>query len=681
VWTRDGRAWHAAHGLTPEEVRHQDKERRQQGFQPVDVAGYLDGGQERYAVLWVQAGKDDEARLYVGVPEKRHRTDGIGPLRAAKFSPGEARWQPATVQVLTPGDGEARFSSVWRKAAVPAMIYWRDDEGTHADRGLSDGLPTDVSLYPSRQYVADAQAELLGWLSGAPWMGLYLRHDNPPVPHPERRYAGCLQSSAAFDHVALLGLSLEEQVRRGRELAAQGYRPAALSVAASGPLAGPFSSKPASEPLAATVWHRPLVPDEAKERLARRKASAAVALLRLGQAERVWPLLRHQPDPRLRSYLIHRFSPLGADAVSLRKRLQEEPEVSARRALLLCLGEFGQEQLPPAQREELLPTLLGLYRDDPDPGIHGAAEWLLRRWQYADRLRLIDKDLATGKIEGPRHWCVNGQGQTLAVIEGGEFVMGSPRTEAARAGGAESKVEMQHRRRVGRTFALATKAVTVKQFLQFRPDHNYSKPFSPTPQHPVNGVTWYEVAAYCNWLSKQEGIPEEQWCYLPNDDGEFGPGMRLRPDYLRLTGYRLPTEAEWELACRAGAVTCRYYGETEELLGNYACYTNTSQDREMLPAGSLKPNDLGLFDMLGNTLQWCADGALLYPYGRGGEPAPDKEYKDGTEDAKGINDLSRIVRGGQFSLRAGLVRSANRGWGAPGDRNFVVGARPARTYP
>ena len=61
--------------------------------------------------------------------------------------------------------------------------------------------------------------------------------------------------------------------------------------------------------------------------------------------------------------------------------------------------------------------------------------------------------------------------------------------------------------------------------------------------------------------------------------GEYAEGMKLAPDYLERTGYRLPSEAEWEYACRAGAVTSRYYGETEELLGKYAWYTKNSQDR------------------------------------------------------------------------------------------------------
>ncbi|HEV3258389.1 MAG TPA: SUMF1/EgtB/PvdO family nonheme iron enzyme [Gemmataceae bacterium] len=697
VWARDGRHWQLVYGVSAFGMRVRQAERRKQGYQPVDVAGYLDGPKERYAAVWVKGGRDDEARLYIGVPEAQHQAAGWGPLRQAKLN-------PVTLQTLVGADGQVRYSSVWRKTTATGISSWNDDELTHADRGLSDGLPVDVSLRHSRQYIADAQAELLAWLTGSPWAGLGLRSEHPLLPHPERRYAGNFVASAEFDHAVALGLTPQQQVQRCRELAGKGYRPAAFSVAAF-PAGGGGQPPGQAEPLVtASVWHRPVVPEDAKERLAKRQANAAVALLRLGQAERVWPLLKHRPDPRMRSYLIHRLGPLEADVSAVASRLDEEKKLSIRRALLLALGEFGPESLARSgARHRLIPKLLQLYEDDPDPGTHGAAEWLLRQWGHQDKLKEteqrwakdkqqseerlagIKRHLAKGKGQAQPRWYVNGQGQTMVVIPGPvEFLMGSPRTEAGREGGPEGTVEKQHRKRISHSFVIAAREVTVEQFLKFREDHNYNKQYAPTRDSPVNIVTWYDAAAYCNWLSKKERIPQDQWCYVPKHGGEFAEGMRVKPDYLSLRGYRLPSEAEWEYACRAGAVTSRYYGEAEDLLGKYAWYTKNSLDRGMLPgkpgtlgvAGDcLKPNDLGLFDMLGNALEWCQDPVFLYQPGTAGRPSYDREYGGLISDK-----LGRLLRGGSFNLQPVLVRSAYRFWNVPTNWTDIVGIRPARTF-
>jgi hypothetical protein len=189
--------------------------------------------------------------------------------------------------------------------------------------------------------------------------------------------------------------------------------------------------------------------EEAKVELARRQASIGTALLVMGRTEPVWPLLQHQPDPTRRSYLIDRAGPGGVEAKVLIARLDQDKEVSSRRAILLSLGEYGLDRFSQVQRQSVLPRLLQLYRDDVDPGIHGAADWLLRRWQMEGELKKIHKELATGRVEGKRQWYLNGQGQTMVVlVNAGEFWMGE---------GQE-----RHRQKIGRSFAVTSKEVTVE---------------------------------------------------------------------------------------------------------------------------------------------------------------------------------------------------------------------------
>ena len=111
-------------------------------------------------------------------------------------------------------------------------------------------------------------------------------------------------------------------------------------------------------------------------------------------------------------------------------------------------------------------------------------------------------------------------------------------------------------------------------------------------------MTWYDAARYCNWLSEQEQIPKEQWCYAPNDKGDYAEGMKVKANYQGLSGYRLPREAEWEFACRAGTVTAWSYGSDAGLQDHYAWY-NVNAGGTMHPVGTLKPNGLGLFDVHG----------------------------------------------------------------------------------
>src|SRR5262249_55450202 len=294
---------------------------------------------------------------------------------------------------------------------------------------------------------------------------------------------------------------------------------------------------------------------EEREQLARRQATAAVALLRLGAPADARPLDRHRARPEARSQLLWRGGLLGLDPKKLVQWLGEEKDVSAQRALILALGEFTAEQLPSSVRGPLIEKLLKMYREHPDPGIHGAIDWLLRHskegpddrkldWGRRKELERIDRALATKAspvLTGPgaKRWYVNGQGQTMVLVPGPiEFRMGSPPSDPDRM----ERHEAPHRRRIPRNYAIASRSVTVAEFQRFlkeRPDVEVPlsevKRYSPEAEGPIIDVTWLEAAQYCNWLSEKEGLDEKEWCYPKH--AEIKDGMRLPSDFLKRTGY------------------------------------------------------------------------------------------------------------------------------------------------
>jgi formylglycine-generating enzyme required for sulfatase activity len=254
-----------------------------------------------------------------------------------------------------------------------------------------------------------------------------------------------------------------------------------------------------------------------------------------------------------------------------------------------------------------------------------------------------------------------------------EFLMGSPPTEAGRRPN-----EPQHTTPIGRSFAIAAKSLTVEQYRQFNKEYSLPEQFTRTADLPAVNVTWFEAAAYCNWLSKVEGIGPDQWCYEITER-ETKP----KANYLSLTGYRLPTEAEMEYAMRAGANTARYFGESDEFLAKYAWYKQNSNGKNTQPVtwpvGRLRPNDFGLFDALGNVWTWCQESLEDYRPGTLGEARIDAEDKlllDGN-----TNRAKRVVRGSAYAEVDSWQRSAFRGNALPTSRWPTISIRPARSLP
>ena len=383
----------------------------------------------------------------------------------------------------------------------------------------------------------------------------------------------------------------------------------------------------------------------------------ACGLARLGLWDAVWPLLKNSTNPELRSRLIQRLPDAGVTPRPLLHELRRSREPSVRQAILLILGGFADGWLSAGDREAIAAECQGVFQYDPDAGVHSAAEWLLRKWGGAPELQTLAGRPARG------NWFVNPKGMTIVVFTGPvSFLMGSPKSEPQR-----DLMEVQRTRRIGRSFAIGAHEVTVEQFLHFRGDLAGAADVTPSADCPANHLSWFDAVRFCRWLTEEEGLGEDQQCYPE----EVGPDMKLPEDFFRRKGYRLPTEAEWEYACRAGSTTSRFLGDGDSTLTDYAWFNKNSEDH-LWPVGSLRPNAWGLFDVYGNTLEWCQNdfrpelGAGAMP------PADDDEFRN---DPNAI----RILRGGRYSSSPREIRSAKRLGMAPESKYSIVGLRVART--
>lgn len=251
-------------------------------------------------------------------------------------------------------------------------------------------------------------------------------------------------------------------------------------------------------------------------------------------------------------------------------------------------------------------------------------------------------------------------GIELMPIAAGSFMMGSPSGESGR-----DSDETPHRVTISRAYWLGATEVTVGQWRSFVNETGYrteaetgdgmyvyeggswskkagtswrNPSLSQTDDHPVVGVSWNDIQAYAKWLTERERA-----------------AGRLPAGYA----YTLPSEAQWEYACRAGT-TGAYAGDLDAM----AWYSSNSGSTTHA-VGQRRANAWGLYDMHGNVWEWCSDWFGDYPSGSVTDPA-------------GANSGSvRVYRGGSWGDTAASARSANRNWVSPGLRNSLLGFRLA----
>ena len=383
--------------------------------------------------------------------------------------------------------------------------------------------------------------------------------------------------------------------------------------------------------------------------------------------------------------LIERLAHTTLTTKVLMDRLSQ-PDIDPieRQANLLAWAEMPQAALAHALKATIIARARILYLEDPDPGVHSAAELVLRRWAEPQTLERLDAELQSAASGKPGlRWEIGPNEHTFAILKGPlEFRMGSPPGKGEFYGSTAL-----HYRKIDRSIMVATIEVTLEQFQKYQPAHTNERRYGDSPQCAATRISWYEAAAYCNWLSAQAGIPKSEWCY-PEDPR---PGMTVTEDSVKRTGFRLPTEAEWEYFCRARTETSRPFGESPEFLSRFA-WTWLNADTQIHPPGQLLPNEFGLFDVLGNAWEWCQDGPPghyvrgesdlpPYPAGTKEEPAADPVRTENVDAFDRANETWRILRGGAFSYSPDHARSAYRDWQPSSDTREYLGIRVVRTMP
>jgi formylglycine-generating enzyme required for sulfatase activity len=278
----------------------------------------------------------------------------------------------------------------------------------------------------------------------------------------------------------------------------------------------------------------------------------------------------------------------------------------------------------------------------------------------------------------------------MVLIPAGSFAMGVPKAEDERelncdcGGGLASALKpkahcgcdvtkaetLVHPVQISRPFYLGKYDVTRGQYAAFLLATARTARVPPSPaqtdRHPVVFVTWDDATAYVQWLSKQTGKP-----------------------------YRLPTEAEWEYAARAGTTTARYWGDSNEQQCRYANGRDLSKPADDIhpkdvfdtapcrsgfagisPVGSFQPNGFGLFDMLGNVQQWVED---CYSLAYSSAPTDGSAYLH--NEWVGESSCGRVSRGGSWSTPSRQLRAGVRSYGSQDYSGDWVGFRVARTLP
>ncbi len=549
--------------------------------------------QWQFIAIWSEQASEKEEFHLVLMDLQENWQHTVNTLYAQRF-------RPTTVQVFYTATKEARRCQVWKKHISESFDSHRSFRSLEATKRIPTGKPHyDVAIL-------------------------------------SRAGEGLSYSSLRFidqdtECRVEMDLGADKFLTLCRDLQSVDFKPIAISILQ------PASDQPTQT---ACVWHRPKRSDEVRARIIREKANLAVALFHLGELDAVLPLLKSTAVAQLRTEILLRLAPSRANPHHI-IRLLDSPELGAdiRQALLLAVGKYPVRSLSVSKHKELVDQLQAIFQHDVDPGVHSATGWVLKHWLESEPLH--HGPIGSAAV-AKRGWYTNEIGQSMVLVK----VAPTPRELADNIGTAPLD---------GSKIAVSAHEITHAQFLKFRPDHKIAE--GSAPEHPVRHVSWFDAVAYCQWLNEQEGIPESEWCYRPNEHGQFEQGVEIAPNFQLRKGYRLLTEREWLQAAACGRGRHFFFGDDPDLLDSFGWSAKLARSSPA-KVGQFYPNKIGLFDVHGNVSEWCHDSVSN----------PDSAVEQ-----------FRTIGGSFYQLPWQLQSDYGRSSSVPGDRSPTTGIRIART--
>lgn len=457
------------------------------------------------------------------------------------------------------------------------------------------------------------------------------------------------------------------------------------------------------------------------------RANLIIAMIQMGSRDH-WVHLDRQTNVSVATEIIERLGPsagLNTSAVEyLSSQLSSEQPVAPGQiaSLILSMGQFSKSQIPDSRRKSMIPLLLDVFINHPDAEVHASARWLLQSWGAKSQLASAELKLRSAEPNPGHRWHVDLAGNTFVIFEPiDQFLMGTtePNREKAKGQSSYTDGEQRHLRRIPRRFGICMHESTGRQFEAFETymvdvwrqkmatldsenqteakqlkawiadiSRRQKRRSEYSPDAPIVEVSWIRALAYCRWLSDEYSTGH---CLPPvarlQQQYDKKTDVPLLQKHIQRPGYRLPTAAEWEYACRANTSTLRPTGTALSRLKSYAWY---GADRNFMPrsVGTLKPNGFGMFDMLGNASEWCLtwfqeslpDKTLAISGELVSSEQSDPIWPDIGKTQTGWQSLSREYRGASFQDNAGDVRTSKRFYSRPFNGHAYLGFRLARTY-